>query len=346
MNTFNSFQLTPFTLEGHIDLGQTFGLLKLMKSVDGAIVLVCDDHYGILDQENPTTLPIANTDAGLGFVLDIGIRREKWLTGSGGFYFGMALVQAQSQRVIGQKDFDRDLFETLKSSIDHCYKSGDSHKELAAVRANHLIEAYNTSRLLFPDFYNESYLGLMRIMDSIVDAHGAREFALSTAAVSPELNRSIYDKVSAVSTYAERLNVAETIFNKSLQAAQKTKPRLISQMQSLDDPGHFVYACVYSAYQYRNRFVHHGLPFPDTVKTSIGLEDSGTAYLHPALGTSVLKRYSPKGVAAGDLMDIHDVIPDPKEASEFKESYFQLIPTWHFLKRVVREALLDEVQHL
>jgi hypothetical protein len=63
MSRFDSFELTAFNLEGQINLGERYGLIKILKSDDGKIVLVCDGEYGTLDQIKPTELSVTNTDA-------------------------------------------------------------------------------------------------------------------------------------------------------------------------------------------------------------------------------------------------------------------------------------------
>jgi hypothetical protein len=115
-------------------------------------------------------------------------------------------------------------------------------------------------------------------------------------------------------------------------------------MEKFDDPAKVIFSCFYSAYQYRNKFVHIGFPFPDTVKESWGLEDgSGTAYFHPALGISWSKVYRPKvGLQEGDSIDVHEIV-GAEFADDFKNKYFKLLPSWYFLKTLTREALLKKV---
>src|ERR1700720_3192472 len=103
---FESCQLVDFNIQGQIILSEKFGLIKLLRSEDGLLILVGDANYGRIDQENPSPASFANPDSILGFVLDIGIQREKRLTYGHGFYFGTKLTQQQSSRIVSQKDFD------------------------------------------------------------------------------------------------------------------------------------------------------------------------------------------------------------------------------------------------
>jgi hypothetical protein len=103
MSKLESFELTDFNLEGHIALSKELGLLKILRSGDGRLILVTDNEYDKIDHEKPVVSKIANIDSLLGFVLDIGIQRERRLTYGDGFYFGQPLIPAQSRRRVNQK---------------------------------------------------------------------------------------------------------------------------------------------------------------------------------------------------------------------------------------------------
>lgn len=343
---FSSFELTEFNLEGQITIDE-FGIIKIIKSEDGRLVLICDDDYGLIDQKNPTPANIGYTDATLGFILDIGIQREKHLTYGSGFYFGTKLMETQSMKKISQANFDQVLFKKIGDCINGYFQSNNSEKEITALKMHHLLTAYNNSRLLFPNFYNDSFLGLMRIIDTLCLAQRAFDFATSVALISPELNREIHKKLSTVEAYRSRIKIAENVFDECLLKAQSGKFNCTAKMASLDQAGKIVFSCFFSAYQYRNKFVHQGLPFPDIVKESLGLEnDAGTAYLHPAVGSSLVKIFRPTGFQDGDSIDIHNIVFDSDEAENFKKKYFVLIPTWYFLKQMTRAMIIKEVNTL
>jgi len=350
---YQSFELTDFNIDGQIILGDKFGLLKILRSEDGRLILVSNADYGVIDHSQPTPVEKANISAILGFVLDIGIRREKHLTYGDGFYFGTTLVTSQSSKKVSQNDFDEVLFEKIALVINTHYQASDAEKPLEATRVNYLLGTYNDSRLLFPNFYNESYLGLMRIIDALSSARGAYDFAVFAAQVSPDLNKDIYSKLAAVTSYQTRLQTAQNLFNELLRNAQvkaKRNPRqwtCIAPMTTFDQYAQMVFSCFYSAYQYRNKFVHLGIPFPPTVKDSYDSEhDSGMAYLNPAEALTFLKVHRPDGLQAGDYVDMHAVLSDQKEISDFQDKYFKLIPTWHFLKLISRAALLNRINSL
>lgn len=338
---FESWKLTNFNLDGQINLGNKFGLVKIMRSDDGTLTLIGDAKYGVIDQEKPSAASFIRPDSILAFVLDIGIQKEKMLSRGHGFYFGIRLIREQSQRVISQKDFDDNLFEKIGSLIDSYSRSGDKLKETEAIRLQLLFDTYNDARLLFPNFYAESYLTLMRIIDAIGVTRGGCDFTTFVATISSELNQDIYQKLDRI--YKDRVKKAIELFDACLIEVSKNKWKCYNEMTKFDVAGKVIFACFYSAYQYRNKFVHIGFPFPDTVKDSIGLEDdSGTAYLNPALGVSWTKIYRPDGLQEGDLIDIHQVVSG-EEAEKFKDIYFQLLPTWYFMKRLTREALLNHI---
>lgn len=343
MDSFASYELVNFALEGRINLGEKRGLMSICRSDDDHIILFCDEPYSSPSSTEATPVSATDIDAALGFVLDIGIRRTKLLA-RGGFYFGLASTQVQSLRKITQADFDATLFDKLVSALDRHYQSGNSESESFAIRTNYLLQAYNNSRLLYPSFPNESYLGLLRIVDAIGRGWTADEFALSAAEISQVFNREIYEKVAGVAAYQRRVDIAEQVF---ARRSNKIVTGLVTRMQSLGKCDRLTFSCLYSAYQYRNKFVHYGLPFPQTVTQMIDrIEDSGVNYLNPALGISFLKRLSPHGVQPGDVFDFHAVVENAQQVTEFKDNYFQLLPTWHFLKRITREAILGELKKI
>ena len=343
---FHAYQLTEFNLVSPILL-ERLGLIKIYRSDDGLLILTEDFTYEAIEPEKPFPATHARTDSVLGFVLDIGIQRKKMLTSGHGYYFGQELAPAQSTRGISQKDFDPELFERTVNAINAGYQSPDKQKELFSIRIQSLLDAYNSARLLLPNFPSDSYLGLMRIIDALSSSspgEGALEFALFAAIVSPQINEEIYPKVVG---HKERIDVALKLFDELHARAQasKRKRSTASQMQTLPDSGRFVFSCFFSAYQYRNKFVHAGFPFPDGIKMAYGLgENRGTEFFQPSLGTALLKIRRPTGLQHGDLIDIHEVVG--KEGKEFKDRYFQLIPTWYFVKLITRAALQKGVASL
>jgi hypothetical protein len=75
-------------------------------------------------------------------------------------------------------------------------------------------------------------------------------------------------------------------------------------------------------------------------------QDLGTAYLSSVIGIYLPKRYSPGRVREDDLIEIHEVLGDAKTAADFKNRYFSLLPTWHFMKRLARESLLNQIKQV
>lgn len=347
MSDLSSYELTDFNLQGHIKLGEKLGLVKLMRSEDGRLILVAEDNYERVNATEPIPNRVSKIDDILATVLDIGIRREKRLTFSGGFYFGTKLTQVQSNKVVEEKDLDLGLMEDMDSKLQAYYQSGDTLREIAAVKLSNLLEAYNNARLLFPSFHNESYLGLMRVLDALASVRGSCDFAVFVALASPALNTAIHGKILAIEGYADRIKISEQIYTEWLAKANAQKWSCKDKMAAFSGPDRFVFSCFLSAYQYRNMFVHNGMPFPWTVIDTWGLgNDSGTAYLHPALGTSFSKVFRPTGYQEGDSLDIHCIVPDPKEEKAFKDQYFLLLPTWHFLKTVTRSTLISAITSL
>ena len=337
-----SWELTDFNIDGHIALSQKFGQLKMMRSDDGLLILAEYANYGRIDQEKDTPTTCFDPDSTLGFVLDIGIQKKKRLTVGHGFYFGTKMIDSQSNRKVSQKHFNKELFEKIGDAINNYYQSGDPTKEKESIKMQLLIDQYNKARLLFPNFYAESYLSLMRIIDALGVGRGRYDFATFTAKISPSLNKDIFDKLKAVASYSDRLKKAEDLFNISLKEAKDKSFSCYKDMSSLDEAGRMVFACFYSAYMYRNEFTHQGFPFPDSVKDAHGIEtDAGTSYISPVLGISRSRFNRPNSeLQKDDLIDIHEIVG---EAKDFKDTYFLLIPTWHFLKCLTRQAILEKI---
>lgn len=348
MRSFASYELLRFELEGQIDLGERRGLIKIGRSDDDHIVLFCNELYTSPSPTETRPLSVADIDAALGFVLDIGIRRTKWLT-QGGFYIGTVRHPAQSERKVKQSDFDALLFDRLVSMIDRYYQSGDSKSASLAVRANYLLQEYNNARLLFPNFPNESYLSLLRIIDATTKSRGADEFAISAAEISPVFNSDVYEKVAGIAAFRDRrLDIAEQVFTKRLEyLSSRKQKKTFARMQVLVGPERLTFSCLYSAYQYRNKFVHYGLPFPYTLTIIFDpKEDIGTNYLSPVEGLSFRTKRSPQDIHEDDVFDFHAVVDDTEEEAAFKNSFFKLLPTWQFLSRLARKAIANELERI
>lgn len=346
MEELESWELTDFNIDGHITLSQKFGQLKMMRSDDGLLILAEYANYGRIDQEKDTPSSCFNPDSTLGFVLDIGIQKKKQLTVGNGFYFGTKIISSQSTRKISQASFNQELFEKIGTLIETYFQSGDKRKEVEAIRLQYLISEYNNARLLYPNFYAESYLSLMRIIDALSEAKGSYDFATFISKISPKLNMEVYEKLIKLASYKNRLAKAMTLFDSLLVHAEKEGWDCYNDMSNLDDAGRIVFSCFYSAYQYRNQFVHKGFPFPSVVKDNWGIEEgSGTAYISPVVGMSLSRFNRPKtGFQKSDVIDIHEIVGN--KAQDFKDTYFLLIPTWYFLKELTKEAILSKVNSL
>lgn len=342
-NEFESWELTDFNIKDHIILSPKFGQLKMMRSDDGLLILVEYSSYGVIDQKKDTPTTAFNTDTTLGFVLDIGIQKKKRLTMGHGFYFGSKMIDSQSNREVSQSDFDEVLFEKIGALVESYFQSGDPQKETEALKLQYLIDDYNNARLLFPNFYAESYLSLMRIIDALSGKERANavDFSVFTTTISPTLNQEIYDKLKAMGAYSDKLLKASTLFGKRWVDSRRP------EMSSFSEADKFVFSCFYSAYQYRNKFVHQGFPFPSVVRDIYGSEvGSGIAYISPTFGQSLSRfnRVGGTGLQSGDLIDIHEIVG--KEAQDFKDEYFLLVPTWYFLKEITRVGILNKINSM
>ncbi len=209
---------------------------------------------------------------------------------------------------------------------------------------SHLFNTYNNARLLYPNFYDDSYLGMMRILDALSGAIGAYDIATFVAKISPDLNRRAYEAVNKIGSLKARFKIAEDFFQERLNIAAKNPQKFacLSDMKSLDTYGKFIFSCLYSAYEYRSKFVHQGFPFPTS--TALSPED----YLSVSWGISHIKTFRPGGSRDEDSIDIHEVLSEYRsgEIEKFKNTYFLLLPTWFFIKEIARAALMDKISKL
>lgn len=347
----DSFELSEFNLNGGIVLDEKFGFIKIIRSPDGKLILVRDGDWGTISATTPTLANISDLDSILGFVLDIGIRKEKALTMGHGFYFGHELIpHFQSPKQVSQSDFDPDLLEEIVNAINTKYHSRYSRSQRKALQLNHLLSAYNEARLLYPNFYTNSYLGLFRILDALSGASGRYDFAAWAAEVSSDLNKEIYEKITDMEVMRSKLQLAATLFSRWSAAyrynSRRDRRDLGPIMSNLSRYGQLVFVCFYSAYQYRSKFVHQGFPFPRVVIESFG-QDNGTNYISSSFGEAHVKIFRPDGLQDGDTIDIHRAIALQRgETYQDYEEYFQLIPSWHWLKRLTRAAIIKEANKL
>jgi hypothetical protein len=341
----SSWQLTSFNLKGEIVLGEErFGLIKIYRSDDGMVALLGNDDAILSGPGKPIRLDFAAPDPILGFTLDTGIRRTKALTKGNGFYFGSHMLRPTLTRPITQDDFNARRFAWLTDAINNGFQHTDKIKVTDAIRCHHLLEAYNDALLMHAQFASESYLALLRIIEAVVGSSGGRPFAFGSAQISRALNAHVLMKLRTVDAYKERIDQATGLF-----AAESTKPDLkqhTAAISGFDDAAKVVFACMLSAYRYRNKFMHIGFPFPSTVTETVGAaDDSGMTYLHPSTGLKWPRYLRHEGLEINDLIDMHEHI-EPSEMQAFQETYFHLLPTWHFLKTYAREALVKKVEAL
>ena len=112
----------------------------MMRSDDGRLILATNSNYGVIDQTKTTPTNFFNPDTTLGFILDIGIQKQKRLTYGSGFYFGHQLVQTQSKKKVSQADFDQLLFEKIGDTIQAYFQSGDDTKEIETIKLQFLLD--------------------------------------------------------------------------------------------------------------------------------------------------------------------------------------------------------------
>jgi len=341
----SSWQLASFNLQGEIVIGEErFGVVKIYRSDDGMVALLGNDDVIIPKPGKPLRLGFAAPDPVLGFTLDIGIRRKKALTKGSGFYFGSPMVRATLTRPVSQADFHAKRFAWVVDTINNGFQHTDKIKVTDAIRCHHLLETYNDALLMHAQFASESYLAMLRIIEAVIGSQRGLPFAFGSAQLSSAINAHVHARLKSVDAYKERIDKAKSLF-----AVESTKQDLkphTATLSGFNEAAKVVFASMLSAYRYRNKFMHIGFPFPSTVTETVGTaDDSGMTYLHPSTGLKWPRYLRHEGLEINDLIDMHEQI-EPTQMQAFQETYFHLLPTWHFLKTYAREALFKNVEAL
>jgi hypothetical protein len=342
--TFSCWQLTDFNLREQIALPTKHGLVRICRADDGTLMLVGLDEAKAPSpgQPAPVNTPI---DSILGFALDIGIARTKWLSGSNAYYWGKSLRADQSRREVAPKDFDEKMFGWMTDAINSNFQSIDKSKAVEAMRCYHLIESYNHGRLMYPNFPSETYLTMLRIIEAVVVVNRANRFAfaLRGAQLSLKLNRRIVDSIDAIAAYKKRTDIARARF-----AALVADSRLASNraaMKTLDDAAQVIFVCLLAAYIYRNKFMHVGFPIPRSILDAFSEDQEGTLYLPASTGLMWTRMLRADGLNDDDLIDQHDLI-EGQDLQDMRNTYIHVLPTWYFLRSYAREAILTRLEKL
>ncbi len=353
---FDSFELKNFNCEDQINLDQEFGYLKIMRSDDNLLTLIEDSEYKKIDQSKTTFSDYFNRESALGFVLDIGIEKIKYLSRGSSFYFGTKLKNNNENKKITQKDYDKDLFAKIGNSFRKGFQSGDSDKEIQVIKFQNILGIYNNACLLFPGFHSESYLNLMRIIDTIADIKYGKgiDFAIFVTEISDKINKDVFISITNLDALKNRVEVSNKIFNYQLKLLVDNnnknknikKEKVIDTMNNFKAEDKLMFSLFFSLYQYRNQNVHKGFPFPDIIKDSFKTEcNKDVPYISFASGQSWARYNRPnENMKEEDFIDIHESLKSIKNV--FKDQYFILLPTWYFLKKIARQAILNQLNKL
>ncbi|MCK9352147.1 MAG: hypothetical protein M0P76_05160 [Candidatus Pacebacteria bacterium] len=341
-NSFDSWELTKFNLDGNIIINK-YGILKIRKSDDGVIVLITDSNYLKLGKNNSKN-KISDPDSALAFALDIGIQKKRKLTTSG-FYDGGSMKNEKSNKVISSKNYNAGEFELINKRINSLFSKTETEGD--AFKLKNIFDIYNNAHLLRQNFYSESYIDLMRILDSLFSAINGVDFALKCCSVSAQFNKEVFERVNNGNTVGkERTNSSSHVLKYILDNKLNTKSneQHKEKLENMTEEGKFVFSCLYSAYQYRNVWIHRGFPFPIPMTYT---DD----YFSLSMGQSFARFIRDTGYEKKDLIDIHETIPKaiPKgkrgheHEVEMWGKMYLLLPTWYFMKEIVRVAIIKEL---
>ncbi|CFX57774.1 protein of unknown function [Candidatus Filomicrobium marinum] len=344
------WRLTEFNLSGQIELQGKHGLVRIRRSDDGAVVLVESDELtaSTLGESKPATFAVS--DAILGFVLDIGIAREKALTRYDGYYWGEAVRPVQSSRAISQSDFDADTFAWIVDTINLAFQSKSKSEAIKAIRCQHLMDTYNNGRLMYPNYCSETYVSMLRIIEAAgADNSSPRsrgrtrlEFAMKAAQISGQINQEVVSAIDAMPVFKPRTDKARAKFAAVLA---KQDGDVAAALSSFDDSTQVAFVCFLSAYVYRNKFMHIGFPIPDSVKEAFGYVGPGALYLPLSTGLAWRRTFNHGALFENDFIELHEMI-EPKDLSDFRDTFAYVLPTWYFLRTFAREAILQQLEIL
>lgn len=310
------------------------GLIKIRKIEEsGEVVLDVNDDYLKVGNNNFDSIDL------LSYYFDVPINLEKRLTYSGS-YIPLSLKQS---RILIRKNnnFDSNKFDEYFIKLNKMCSAADKKIFKKGVKISNILHIYQNAQKLFPEFYEESYINLIRILDLIVEAGNARQWSncivKKTSKYFIKENFSKLDKKK----YKEHIYYANKIFiSKSKSPCPKNTRRSPNNISFYDNECKKIfYSILWCVYEYRNKWIHNGFKFPYKIKEYFKNFD----ILGISLGEGRILDYE-----NSIFQDIHEELSKTKKWKGKRylrnyKKYYLLLPTWIFLNKVVRYFIDKEL---
>lgn len=330
-----------------INLGNVAGLIKLQKVETGEVILYTDDNFREAGMNHVEALSL------LSLFFNQGIETTSFLASDGGYYpqkFNNYPV------VINNDGYDKKIFEEYFKKINKMCSSHNTNINRKGRNISNMLSAYRKALLLYPKYYEESYLNLVRIVDanrpSMKKDSNSWIFPHKAISVLPKrFVNSFYNKLIVASEKIkyikeEHINVALKFFIKNKEfISGKVKNIQIYKESSFK----FLYAVLFACYEYRNKYLHDSFPFPKKI-TSFHRDEGNKPlnYLGGSFGEGYCVSTDPF-----KSIDIHKCLNISSENKKFKrtkrnirsyDKLYILLPTWYLLNLITREVLFYQLK--
>jgi len=321
---------------GTIDLKGKAGLIKIRQIEDtGEVILDTDNTFNKVGSNYFNVLSL------LSLFLNKGFKIEKTLTFNG-FYLPLQLFPRSIP--LSGDNYNPVLFENYYKKINILCSSNITRVYQKGTKIKNMLSIYNNSFLMLPNFYDESYLNLIRILDFHRFPKNSDSFFFPDKTIrilSRRFVKEIYKRIQKNDLYENHhIPTALKLFNK---IQNQIRAKVVNYNLYNTDAIKFFYIVLYVLYQYRNKFVHDGFPFPGKIKYQHTGDLDTINYFDISVGESHITGYNPY-----QGFDIHMGLNqsfEKEKGREFKRFYL-LLPKWYFLNQIVREVIFCHLKKL
>lgn len=349
MRKKNIFQINVKDIIGtnHLFVGDIAGVISIIKNFDSVPDVDKEVRIEVYTHGyRPWAL-----DA-LGFIFGSGLAVEKNIM-SLGLYMPSDMNYCGRRVVLNGSMYSNANFRKLADHITSLDSSRKKKDRIEKVRLTNALAVYNKALLLKQNRTNiyshseESYLNLLRLLDGLVVAGNAWDFAdkIVTGLSEKYVNKH-YKKMRRLKLYVDyHIPIAEELFtvNKSY-----IKKKIDIARYNKSKAKRVFLISLYALYQFRNKWIHNGFPLPEK---EVLINNSTSNFFGISVGASLQTKDHLRGGVSMSGFNyisyeklIYEVAPPPTGMSANADygKLYVLWPTWYFLNSIVRESLKKE----
>ncbi|MDO8592726.1 MAG: hypothetical protein Q7R92_03075 [bacterium] len=329
----------------YIDLKGKAGLIKIQKNEDTKeVIIYTDEQFGSVGQSHCDVMAL------LSLFFNKGIELTRVLTfGNGSDYYPQELNKYSIK--ISKEGYDDKLFEKYFIRINNLCSSSNTNKNRKGKNLANLLSIYKNALLLYPKFSEESYLDLIKILDAQRHKKDSGVWSFPEKVIpilSKKFVRSFYKEIRKIEYFRTcHIDIANKFFSKNYIKI-KNAVKNISVYSA--EEYKFMYAVLFSLYEYRSKNIHDGFMFPSKIKGIYkGNGNEPLNYLDGSFGEGYMIESEPfKSV------DIHKCLNmryenikgrNRKNFRDYKKLYL-LLPKWNFLNLITREVIFYHLKRL